>query len=155
MPTKELDQILKEHPFFSGLEPRYLSLIAGCAKNVQFEPGDYLLHEGGDADQFFVIREGTVAIEVHGPGRPPVTVQTVKDGEIVGASWLLPPYRWAYDAKAIDFVRATALDAKCLRGKCEEDHELGYDLMKRFLPVVVARLHAARLQMVDVYGAHS
>jgi len=150
---KTLDQILAEHPFFAGLEPRYLALVAGCAKNLHFEAGEYLIREGESADQFFVIRHGKVAVEVHVPGRPPVTVQTVGEGEIVGASWLLPPYRWAYDAKAIDFVRATALDAKCLREKCEEDHDLGYDLMKRFLPVVVSRLHTTRMQLLDVYGS--
>lgn len=151
---KELDQILGEHPFFAGLEPRYLALVAGCARNVHFEAGEYLLREGEGADQFFVIRQGLVAVEVHVPGRPPVTIQTIKEGEIVGASWLVPPYRWAYDAKALDFVRATALDAKCLRGKCEEDHDLGYDLMKRFLPIVLGRLHSTRLQLLDVYGTH-
>lgn len=67
-------------------------------------------------------------------------------------SWLVPPYRWTYDAKALELTRALAIEAKCLRGKCEADHDLGYEMMERFMPVLVERLHAARLQMLDVYG---
>ena len=67
-------------------------------------------------------------------------------------SWLIPPYRWTYDAQALELMRAIAMDADCLRGKCEADHDLGYDLMKRFVPVLVERLQATRLQMLDVYG---
>jgi len=66
----------------------------------------------------------------------------------------VPPYRWGFDAKALDMVRAIALDATCLRGKCEADHDLGYEMMKRFMPVLVHRLQATRLQLLDVYGAN-
>ena len=75
------------------------------------------------------------------------------EGDIVGLTWLLPPYRWGYDARATELVRAIALDAKCLRDKCEVDHDLGYALLKRFLPVLVQRLQAMRLQLLDVYGS--
>jgi CRP/FNR family cyclic AMP-dependent transcriptional regulator len=64
----------------------------------------------------------------------------------------VPPYRWTYDARALELVRAIAMDATCLRDKCEADHDLGYELMKRFMPVMVERLHSTRLQMLDVYG---
>jgi len=93
-----------------------------------------------------------VALEIHVPGRDPVTFQTVGEGEIVGVSWLVPPYRWSYDARAIAPVRAIRLDANCLRAKCEADHDLGYEMMKRFAPVLIERLHATRLQLLDVYG---
>lgn len=75
-------------------------------------------------------------------------------GDFVGASWLIPPYRWAFDARAVELTRATSIDAACLRGKCEADHDLGYEMMKRFLPPLVKRLHATRLQLLDVYGKH-
>jgi CRP-like cAMP-binding protein len=99
-----------------------------------------------------VLRHGEVALEVTAPGRGSVTFQTLGEGEIVGVSWLIPPYRWSYDAKAVSLVRTLALDAKCLRGKCEADHDLGYDMMKRFVPVLIQRLQATRLQILDVYG---
>ena len=84
---------------------------------------------------------------------PPITVQTIREGEILGWSWLIPPYRWRFDAKAADLTRAIALDGKCLRTKSEEDHDLGYELMKRFAGIIVERLESARLQLLDVYKA--
>jgi CRP-like cAMP-binding protein len=148
-----LERIVKEHPFFAGLEEGFCKLVCGCAKNVRFEPGHYLFHEGEAADQLYLLRHGRVALEVTVPGRGAVTFQTLGAGEIVGVSWLIPPYRWTYDAKALELTRAIAMDATCLRRKCEEDHDLGYDLMKRFVPVLIERLHGTRLQMLDVYGS--
>lgn len=149
-----LEQIITAQPFFAGLDPPYAHLIGRCAKNVRFEPGEYLLQQGAAADQFYLLRHGRVALELSGPGRGTVLFQTLGPGELVGVSWLLPPYRWTYDAKALEQVRAIAIDAACLRAKSEADHDLGYELMKRFMPVLVRRLQAARLQLLDVYGAH-
>ena len=148
-----LERIIAEHPFFKGLAPGFCEFITGCAKNVRFEQGAYLFRSGDDADAFYLLRHGRVALEMVAPGGSPVTFETVMAGEIVGVSWLVPPYRWAYDAKALELTRAIAMNARCLRQKCEDDHDLGYDLMKRFVPVAVQRLQATRLQMLDVYGA--
>ena len=147
-----LERIIREHPFFAGLDEGFCQLVVGCARNVRFEAGQYLFHEGEPADQLYLVRHGRVALEVTMPGRAPVTFQTVPAGEIVGVSWLVAPYRWTYDARALELTRAIAMDATCLRRKCEEDHDLGYELMKRFVPVVVERLQATRLQILDVYG---
>lgn len=148
-----LERIVKEHPFFAGLEEGFCKLVCGCATNVRFEAGDYLFRQGEAADQFYLLRHGRVALEVAAPGRGAVTFQTLGAGEIVGVSWLIPPYRWTYDAKALELVRAIAMDATCLRRKCEEDHDLGYEMMKRFVPILIERLHGTRLQMLDVYGS--
>lgn len=149
-----LERIIREHPFFAGLENGFCTLVCGCAKNVRFEAGQYLFHESEPADQFYLLRHGRVALELSGPGRGPVTFQTLGAGEVVGVSWLIPPYRWTYDARALTLVRAISLDAACLRQKCEDDHDLGYAMMKRFMPVLIERLQATRLQILDVYGAH-
>jgi CRP-like cAMP-binding protein len=122
---------------------------------VRFESGQYLFHEGQSADQFYLIRQGHVALELAAPGRGAIMIQTLAEGEIVGISWLIPPYRWTNDARAIDLVRAIAIDGACLRRKCEVDHDLGYEMMKRFVPILVQRLQATRLQILDVYGAHT
>jgi CRP-like cAMP-binding protein len=145
---------VREHPFFSGMKEEFLELISGCAKNVRFEAGQYMFNEGQPADQFYLLRSGRVALQISAPERT-LTVQTVGEDEIVGASWLVPPYRWGFDAKALELTRAIAMDAACLRGKSEGDHDLGYELMKRFMPVLIQRLHATRLQILDVYGVHS
>ena len=89
------------------------------------------------ADQLYLIRHGRVALEVGAPGRGALTIQTLGEGEIVGVSSLIPPYRWTSDARALDLVRAISMDATCLRNKCEADHNLGYEVMKRFVPVLV------------------
>ena len=149
-----LERIVREHPFYSGMKEEFLELISGCAKNVRFEAGQYMFNEGQPADQFYLLRSGRVALQISAPERT-LTVQTVGEDEIVGASWLVPPYRWGFDAKALELTRAIAMDAACLRGKCEGDHDLGYELMKRFMPVLIQRLHATRLQILDVYGVHS
>lgn len=147
-----LERIVSEHRFFTGLDPNFLTLVTGCAKNVRFEAGQYIIHEGSPADTLYLIRHGRVALQISAPGRGAVTVQTLGEGEIVGVSWLIPPYRWSHDAKALELVRAIAIDANCLRNKCEADHHLGYEMMKRFVPVLVERLHATRIQILDVYG---
>jgi CRP-like cAMP-binding protein len=148
-----LERILKEHAFFAGLEDPYIELVTGCAKNVRFEAGKYLFREGGAADFFYLIRQGRVALELTAPGRGAVTFQTLGEGEVVGISWLVPPYRFTYDGRALELVRALAIDGNCLRGKCETDHRLGYQMMKRVAPILAKRLQATRLQILDVYGA--
>lgn len=150
---ERLERIVREHQFFAGLSQSFCTLVSGCAKNVRFDAGQYLFHEGDAADEFYLIRHGRVALTITVPGKGVVTVHTVSAGELAGVSWLVPPYRWTYDAKALELTRAIALDAKCLRNKCEADHDLGYEMMKRFMPVLVERLQAARLQMLDIYGA--
>jgi len=147
-----IEEILGRHPFFAGFAAAHGRLVAGCARNQRFAAGEYLFREGDPADAFFLVRHGRVALELVEPGRPPVVFATLGEGEIVGASWLLPPYRWRFAARAVELTRAIGIDAACLRGKCEADHHLGYEMMKRFLPILVERLQATRLQILDVYG---
>jgi CRP-like cAMP-binding protein len=149
---ENLEQILLKHPFFAGFETELGKTVSGCARNHYFEAGKYLFREGDPADEFYLVRHGAVALELHAPGQAPIVFETLGEGEIVGASWLVPPYRWTFDARATQPVRAIGVDARCLRTKCEADHHLGYEMMKRFVPVLIRRLHATQLQVLDVYG---
>jgi len=149
-----MDQILAKHPFFADFQPEHVELVAGCSRNCRFDAGQYLMREGDPADHFYLIRHGMVSLEVTTPGRPPHIVTTLREGDIVGSSWLAPPYRSMFDARAVELTRAIGIDAKCLRGKCEEDHFLGYEMMKSVLQVMAKRLQATRLQILDVYGEH-
>lgn len=146
-----LEKILIQHPFFQNLEKDYLDLIAGCASNVRFDKDEVIFREGQKANQFYVIREGSVALDIHAPGEV-ITIDTVEDGEVLGWSWLVPPYHWRFNARAQVRVKAIGLDGKCLREKCEENHDLGYELLKRFSHIIDQRLQATRLQLLDVYG---
>ncbi|MEJ0097206.1 MAG: cyclic nucleotide-binding domain-containing protein [Bauldia sp.] len=147
-----MDRIVREHRFFADLDDATLELIAGCARNVVFKAGEYLFHTGDPADEFYLVRHGRVALDVVAPGRSAVTFQTVGPDELVGVSWLLPPYRWMHDARAVDLVRAIGIDARCLRDKCDADHDVGYEMMLRFVPLLVSRLQATRMQLLDIYG---
>ncbi|MBI5679000.1 MAG: cyclic nucleotide-binding domain-containing protein [Planctomycetes bacterium] len=149
-----LEPYLAEHPFLKGLDPHHLNIIVGCASNVSFDAEQYILHEGEEATNFYIIHQGKVALEIFTSDRGPITIQTIGEGDVLGWSWLIPPYHWHYDARAIEPTSAIALDAKCLRAKCEEDHNLGYELLKRFAHVITQRLEATRLQLLDVYGVH-
>jgi len=150
-----LERILGEHPFFKDLDEAYLKLVTGCASNVRFEPDAYIFREGEEANQFYLIRQGRVALQILAPERGPITVETLEEGDILGWSWLIPPYNWHFDARALEMTRAIALDAKCLRRKCEEDHNLGYELLKRFGHIMEQRLSSTRLQLLDMYGVRS
>ena len=147
-----MERIVGEHRFFAGLDEETVRFIAGCTRNVRFDAGQYLFHAGDPADEFYLVRHGRVALELPVPGRDVVAFQTAGEGDVVGVSWLVPPYRWLHDARAVDLVRAIGVDAKCLRKKCDDDHNVGYAMMQRFVPVLVDRLQATRLQMLDVYG---
>ncbi len=147
-----LERIIAEHPFFAGLASDYTSLLSGCASNVRFDAGTYIFKEGEEAGEFYLIRAGKVALEIFAPQRKPIMLATLGEGEILGWSWLLPPYHWRFHARAVDAVRAIALDGKCLRTKCEQDHDLGYEVMKRFAHILQQRLEATRLQLLDVYA---
>jgi CRP/FNR family transcriptional regulator, cyclic AMP receptor protein len=150
-----LEAILAQHPFFDRLEQRHLDLLVGCASNVRFDAGQFILREGEEANHFYLIRHGKVALEIFAGHRGPIMVETLEDGDIVGWSWLFPPYRWRFDARAVETTRAIALNGKCLRTKSEQDHDLGYELLKRFARIVEERLQATRLQLLDVYEVRS
>ncbi|MFH1552247.1 MAG: cyclic nucleotide-binding domain-containing protein [Candidatus Omnitrophota bacterium] len=141
-----LEPILKKHPFFKDLEQEHLDFIVGCASNVVFKEGEIIMKENDPADKFYLIREGMVAIEI----THTITIQTLQGGDILGWSWLIPPYRYRFNAKVVEKVRAVALDGKCLREKCEKNHDLGYELLKRLTSVFTQRLEATRKQIISL-----
>ena len=147
-----IEATLHDVPLFQGLADEELELIAGCGSNVRFVEGEFLFRDGEEASTFYLLRHGTVALEMFVPARGPVTIETLDPGEVVGWSWLFPPYQWHFDARAMTLVRATSFDGACLRAKCESDTRLGYDLMSRFAQIVIGRLQSTRLRLLDVSG---
>ncbi len=148
---RTIPHLLNEHPFFAGLPGESIDLVAGCATNIRFRSGQYLFRESEPADTFYVVRHGRVAVEARTPTGS-VVIDTTEEGEVLGWSWLVPPYRWTFDARAVGDVRAVRFDGACLRGKCEDDPELGYAFLQRVVPVMSADLHSARLRLLDLYG---
>jgi CRP/FNR family cyclic AMP-dependent transcriptional regulator len=149
-----LEPLLRAQKFFAGLDPDHLSLIAGCASTVVFPTDGFLFREGDPANTFFLIRLGKVALEIAAAGRDAgaLVIQTLGEGDVAGFSWLIEPHHWEFDGRAIERVLALKMDGVCLRGKCEEDPRLGYELMRRFARLTATRLQATRLQLLDVYG---
>jgi CRP-like cAMP-binding protein len=152
MPIQTIEDLIVHSPVFADLAPAHLELIAGCGHNEHVEAGTFLFREGEPAQHFWMIRSGNVALEVHAPGRGPLRIQTLGDGDVAGWSWLFSPYRWATDARVLTPTGVVEFDGACLRGKVDTDHEFGYQLLRRFAAVVVERLQATRLQLLDVYG---
>ena len=152
MMTTSIADLLLGHPVLAGLPADIVAEVAGCARNMAFPSGDLLLAEGGAAHIWYLVRRGRVAIEVHAPGRGPIPIETVGPGAVVGWSWLFPPYRWHFDARAIEDVGAVALDGACLRAKAERDPALGYALVSRVAAVLLERLQATRVRLLDLYG---
>lgn len=143
--------ILEKHSFFEGLSSIDLAFIAGCGKNVVFEEGQTIANPGDVANEFYLIKEGRVAISLEILTRKPFVLQTLGSNEILGLSWLIPPYKWTVSAKAQSFTRVIAIDGACLRKKCEEDPSLGYKLMKHLVQLMLIKEEAMKLRLLDVY----
>jgi len=150
--TEDIATLVANHQLLAGLPGDMVALVTGCARNVAVKPGEFLLVEGEAAETLYLLRRGRVSLEVRSPGRKPLVIETLGPGDGVGWSWLFPPYRWQFDARAIEPVGAIAVDAPCLRSKAEADPVFGYQLMKRFASVMVARLHASQSCLLGIQG---
>ncbi len=149
---KKIVDILNEHSFFQGLSFKDLEFIAGCGRNIVFQEKEMIAKPGDIANEFYLICHGRIAMILDLPSHAPFIFQTLSKNDIVGLSWLIPPYRWTISAQAMEETTAIAINGACLRGKCEEDPSLGFKLMKHLVQVLVAREDAARLHLLDVYG---
>jgi CRP-like cAMP-binding protein len=151
MTQSALLEALSSHAFLQGLSEPYRLRLAAGVKLFQFGAGTFLAREGEPAKAFYLIQDGQVSIGTRLGERGTVPTQTVGPGDVVGWSWLLPPYLWQFDARAIDAVQGLVFDAAWLRDQCERDHELGYHLVRQILAVVSSRLAACRIRLLDIY----
>lgn len=155
MSIRGLEQTLPEHPFFEGFDRDTIALLAGCAHNVHFRPDELVFQEGQAAEHFYLVRSGRIAIQVHQAAGGASILDTVESGEVLGFSWLVPPHRWVFDARATAETSAVSFDADCLRAKCDTDPAVGYALMSRVAGIMLHRLEAARVRLLDIYGPKS
>ena len=152
MTIRTLEQTLPGHPFFAGFDEEVIALLAGCARHVHFRPDELVFQEGQPAEHFYLVRDGRVAIQLHEVAGGASIIDTVEDGEVLGFSWLVPPYRWVFDARAVLDTRAVSFDASCLRAKCDSDPAVGYAMVSRVALIMHSRLEAARVRLLDLYG---
>ena len=153
--SEAMEEKLAKHRFFAEMAPAQIAALAPFAAMKSFPAGTLLAKEGSSSDLFYLLVNGRAAIESYQSGQRPTIFQTLQGGEIIGWSWIFPPYEWVFDARALTDVDAIAFDAQGLRAQCEKDPVLGYELMKRFAKVMVTRLKATRLQLMDIYGRPS
>lgn len=149
---KDMRDVVGDHELFRNLSAAHLELLAGCAENVAFASGESVFREGEPANHFYLIRHGHIALEMSIPPRGALVIETMAAGDVLGWSWLVPPYRCHFDAEAMEPTAVVRFDAACMRGKFDSDHDLGYELATRFLPIIVDRLQATRLRLLDLYG---
>jgi len=147
-----IEALLAGQPFFQGMAPRYLSAVAACGRQVQFMSEQFLCREAEEALDFYVILRGSVAVEIYSFRRGPLTMAEVEEGEVLGWIWFDKPFHWHLAARARQVTRAVSLDVKALASKCEEDHDLGYELMKRYAQHLAVQFRVTKLQLVDMYG---
>jgi len=144
--------LLAAQPFLAGLTSAHVDKLASWSKRKTFHAGARLFQEGGRADRFWLIREGHVTLDTQVPGRGNVIVETLGPRAVLGWSWLIPPYRWHFSASAVETTLAVELDGPGVRDLCAQDHDLGYELMSRFVPLVVNRMQNTRMRLLDLYA---
>jgi len=145
-------ELLADQEFLAGLTKAQLDKLSLWSKRKVFHAGVRLFEEGGRADRFWLLREGHVTLDTHVPGKGGVIMETLGPGAVLGWSWLFPPYRWHFSASAVETTLAIEFDGPGIREMCEQNHELGYQLMSRFLLVVVDRMQSTRLRLLDLYA---
>lgn len=145
---------LGKHPFMDGLSSELVEQMAQFVKGIKtWDSDEVMFRSGGAADDCYLIRSGEVALEVHSPGSGSRIIQTVSRGEVLGWSWLFSPYRWVFDARVLTPVEAIVLDGEMMRGSISDNHPLGFEIMTRFARIIVGRLQATRLQLLDLYAS--
>jgi CRP-like cAMP-binding protein len=150
--SPRLEMEIQAHPFGQHFCTEHVRTLSECAQARVLALGEHLWRQGEQSRACFLIQAGQVALEIRVPNRGTIGVDLIREGEALGWSGLIEPYRWRYDARAITTVRLLALDSERLRAKCEQDHEFGYQLLRRCAPLVSQRLDSARLKLIDFYG---
>jgi CRP/FNR family cyclic AMP-dependent transcriptional regulator len=149
-----IEPILAAQPFCRGLNPQHLKELAACASRVNFKAGEFLCRTGEEARQFFLILQGRVTVEIFSARRGPMTLQTMGEGDVLGWLWFEDkPYHWHLDARVDALTRVISLEVDCLRQKCEADHDLGYELLKRYAHSLAVRFRVSALQLTDMFQA--
>jgi len=140
------------HPFLAGMNPTQLALLTDCAMVSHFKTGQEILHNGDIANRFYLVESGKVVLESGEDAGDPVVIETIGAGDLLGWSWMFPPYTWNFTARAVEPTTAIFFYGTILREYCERDPSLGYELFKRMAPVMLRRLQSARKKMLAIYA---
>lgn len=147
-----LQEMIVNHPFFEGFNPHFWHLLFEAASLERHGSGEIVFKEGAAAEHLYLVHSGQIALETFAPGIGNLTVQTIGAGQALGWSWLFPPYTWHFSARATEPSELIAIGARHLREMIEENPAFGRDLVVRVSKIVLQRLQATRLQLLDFYG---
>ena len=148
--VKAVASVITEHPFLRGLKPENLRLFADSALRMSYQTGELIFREGDPANRFYLIEQGRVSLESQRRDESSVALQVISQGDVLGWSWLFPPYYWHFDARALEPTTAIFFYGTRLREQCELDHAFGYEMMKRMMRVAIQRLQATRQQLHSI-----
>jgi CRP-like cAMP-binding protein len=149
--TDPIAKRLRKHPFLCGLTPGHIALLTECALPAQFKAGQIIFREGEKAKLFYLIEKGKVVLESKAEFGEPVVIDTIGAGDLLGWSWMMPPYKWRFTARAVQPTEVIYFAGTILRDHCERDHSLGFELHKRLSAVMMKRLQAARKKMLTMH----
>lgn len=148
--AQSLEDMLAEHPFFKGMKPEHLRIMADAAMKANFEAGQVIFSKGDPANRFYLIQHGKVVLETLGAETAATPFQIIGDGDVLGWSWLFPPFYSHFEARALEPTQSIFLYGTWLREECGRNYELGHALMKRTVAVVIQRLQATRGRLVEI-----
>lgn len=148
---KTLQTKIAEHPVLGTLNREYLEIVGQGAEEITFQPGEVIFREGEPANRFYLVQEGQLALEAHVPNRDDRLIQKISKGDLLGWSWLFPPFVWHFQARALDHMTAIVLYGGHLLASCEENHDFGYELMKRVSGVLIQRLEVTCRKLLDTH----
>ena len=152
MSKQAIEDYVSKHPFFSGLDDNFIKFLSNSATELQIKKGEVLFKQGDHADKFFLLRNGQVSIQVPALVGPTLEVQTLGKDQVLGWSWLIPPYRWNFLARAVEDSELLQFDGITILAHCGEDPKFGYELFRCFAALMSERLDAARQKMMDQWN---
>jgi CRP/FNR family transcriptional regulator, cyclic AMP receptor protein len=148
---ESLKPIHSEHPFLRSLSSGHKALLMECAEVREFAAGQIIFREGEVADRLYLLETGRVALEAHLAPQNQLSVQELGAEDVLGWSWLFPPYVWHFQARALEPTRATSFNGAHLLVTCERNHEFGYELVKRLAQVLIRRLQVTQKRLVQLH----
>ena len=152
MSQQSIKDYLSTHAFFSGLDDEFIQYVTNSATELQLKKGDILFRQGEFADKFFILRKGGISVQVPALVGPPLEIQHLSEDQILGWSWLIPPFRWHFLARVEEDSDLLEFDGIALLAHCEEDPKFGYELFKHFAGLMSERLEVARQKMMDQWN---
>lgn len=152
MSRQDIEQVIADAPFFDGLGTEAVTFLASCARRASFSDQEAVFTHGAPADAFYLLLSGGITVEIGAISGPPLMLEELTAGSVLGWSWLIPPYRWHFQARAVAPTEVLAFDGAAVRRHCEDDPQFGLALFKRFSGLMSERMEHARRTMMESWN---